>query len=210
MKNASITATILVLIFFTGCRSTESVIIPLSRSIELDDTYTIIWNGVSKAHRFENGQWHRAEKYDYQFDVVQKRKSERWESVKSLHRLHPEYDGKAGARDQTMYFQVAYNNLTDGKVHSTISSSLGSGTGTSDIEFRNSVFTMYVANAGRFKPYNKLRITQHYNYEAGVLTETVELIREKDGEEIPFMKNEETATIYVKGKLEQAPTIFRQ
>jgi hypothetical protein len=109
-----------------------------------------------------------------------------------------------------MYFEVAYKNLIDGKVQAVINSSLGNGTGTTDTEFRKSVLTMYVPNASKFMPYNKFRITQNYNYEAGVLTETVELIKEKDGKEIPFMKNEETALIFVKSKLDKAPTTFKQ
>ena len=36
--------------------------------------------------------------------------------------IHPDYDGKAGDRDQTMYFEVAYKNLIDGKVQATINS----------------------------------------------------------------------------------------
>ena len=59
-------------------------------------------------------------------------------------------------------------------------------------------------------PYNKFRITQNYDYEKGVLTETVELIKEKDGKETPFMKNEETALIFIKSKLDKAPTTFKQ
>lgn len=193
-----------------SCSSSKQVIVPLNSSVQLDDSHTIIWNGISKAYRYENGEWKRAENYDYQFNVVQKRYDNHWKSVKSLNRIHPEYDGKAGDRNQTMYFEVAYNNLIDGKVQAVINSSLGNGMGTSDTEFRRSVLTMYVHNANKFLPYNKYRITQNYNYEEGVLTETVELIKEKDGKETPFMKNEETALIYIKSKLDKAPTRFKQ
>lgn len=193
-----------------GCSTSKQITIPLNTSVEMDDTYTIIWNGISKAYRYKNGQWLRAESYDYQFDVVQKRYDNLWKSVKSLHRIHPDYDGKAGDRDQTMYFEVAYKNLINGKVQATIHSSLGNGTGTTDTEFRNSVMTIFVHNASKFMPYNKFRIAQHYDYEKGVLTETVELIKEKDGKETPFMKNEETALIFIKGKLDKAPTTFKR
>lgn len=203
------TLTIISLIL-ASCSTSKQVIVPLSESIELDDTYTIIWNGISKAYLYENGQWLRAENYDYQFNVVQKRYDNHWKSVKSLNRIHPAYDGKAGNRDQTMYFDVVYKNLIDGKVQATINSSLGSGTGTTDTEFRKSELTMYVPDASKLMPYNKFRITQHYDYEKGVLTETVELIKEKDGKETPFMKNEETALIFVKSKLDKAPTTFKQ
>jgi hypothetical protein len=204
---SAVTATTLIL---SACNSTEKIAIPLSNSIPFDDTYTIIWNGVSRAYRFTNSQWVRAENYDYQFDVVQKRYDNQWKSIKSLHRIHPGYDGKAGSRNQTMYFDVAYKSLADGKVNSVIHSSLGAGTGTSDTAFRETALMMYADHANRFMPYNKYRITQHYNYEAGLLRETVELIKEKDGKEIPFMKNEEIAFIFIKNKLDKAPTTFKQ
>ncbi|MGF1636834.1 MAG: hypothetical protein ACFCUU_07150, partial [Cyclobacteriaceae bacterium] len=123
--------------------------------------------------------------------------------------IHPDYDGKAGDRNQTMYFEIAYQNLIEGKVQAIVNSSLGSGKVTTDAEFRNSVIVLNVPNASSFMPYNKFRITQNYNYEQGILTETVELIKEKDGKEIPFMKNEETAFIYIRGKLDKAPTNFK-
>ncbi len=68
---------------------------------------------------------------------------------------------------------------------------------------------MDVENASYFMPYNKFKITQHYNYEEGVLTETVELIKVKNGKETPFMKNEEKAWFFIKGKLNTAPTSFK-
>jgi hypothetical protein len=211
MKKVTYSVITILALFVVSCASSKKqVIVPLNRSVELDDTYTIIWNGISKAYRYDNGQWLRAESYDYQFDVVQKRYENHWKSVKSLHRIHPDYDGKAGDRDQTMYFDLVYKNLTDGKVQAVINSSLGNGTGTTDTEFRKSVLTMNVPNASNFMPYNKFRITQNYNYEKGELTETVELFKEKDGKEIPFMKNEEIALIFIKGKLDIAPTTFKQ
>jgi len=210
MKKLNFYAITIISMIIASCSSSKQVIIPLNSSVQLDDTYTIIWNGISEAYRYDNGEWKRAANYDYQFNVVQKRYDNHWKSVKTLHRIHPDYDGKAGERDQTMYFEVAYKNLIDGKVQAVINSSLGNGTGTTDTEFRKSVLTMYVPNASKFMPYNKFRITQNYNYEAGVLTETVELIKEKDGKEIPFMRNEETALIFVKSKLGKAPTTFKQ
>lgn len=210
MKKLFLYAAALLLLVVTGCSSSNQVIVPLSRSVLLDGTYTMIWNGISKAYRYENGQWVRAESYDYQFDVVQKRYDNHWKSVKSLHRIHPDYDGKAGNRDQTMYFEVAYRKLADQTIQASINSSLGNGTGTTDHGFRKSVLTMYVPGAGRFMPYNKFRITQHYKYEEGMLVETVELIKEQDGKEIPFMKNEETALIFIKSKLDNPPTTYKE
>lgn len=210
MKKVFFSIATIAYMLLTSCSTSRQTTLPLSRSLELDDTYTIIWNGISQAYRYENGQWLRAENYDYQFNVVQKRYNNHWKSVKSLHRIHPDYDGKAGERDQTMYFEVDYKQLTEGKVQSTIHSTLGDGTGTTDPEFREAVSTMYIPNPNNSLPFNKFRITQHYNYEKGELTETVEIVLEKNGKETPFMKNEETALIFIKGKLEKAPTLFQQ
>lgn len=197
-------------LFLVNSALAQQSVIPPSSNLEFDDAYTIIWNGISKAYRYENEQWVRAEAYDYQFDVIQKRYENQWKSVKSLHRIHPDYDGKAGERDQTMYFEVLYKSLQDAKVQSVIQSSIGNGTGSSDVEFRVSELTMYVPKPSKFLPYNKFRITQNYNYEEGILTETVELILEKDGKEKPFMKNEEKAFIFLQTKLDKAPTTFKQ
>jgi hypothetical protein len=209
MKKRIISASSALFLLLANYTTAQQSIIPPSTKLEFDDTYTIIWNGISKAYSYENGQWVRAETYDYQFDVIQKRYDNQWKSVKSLHRIHPDYDGKAGERDQTMYFEVLYKSLQDAKVQSVIQSSIGNGTGTSDVEFRVSELTMYVPKPSKFLPYNKFRITQSYNYEEGKLTETVELILEKDGTEKPFMKNEETALIFLQTKLDKAPTIFK-
>ncbi len=193
--------------FYAVCQKT---VIPLNESIEPDGAYTIIWNGISKAYRYRNENWSRDESYDYQFNVVQKRYDNHWKSIKTLHRIHPEYDGKAGDRDQTMYFEVIYKTLKEQTVQSEIQASIGNGTGTSDPEFRVSELTIYIPNPSRFLPYNKFRITQNYDYEAGKLTETVELLLEKDGKETPFMKNEETAWIFIKSTLNKAPTTFKE
>lgn len=88
MKKVIFSATAIAFMILASCSTSKQVTVPLNRSVELDDTYTIIWNGVSKAYRYENGQWLRAESYDYQFDVVQKRYDNHWKSVKSLHRIH--------------------------------------------------------------------------------------------------------------------------
>lgn len=210
MKKTIISLVALAALGIASCNSTGKATLPLSNTLLLDDTYTIIWNGTSQAYKYEDGKWLRAERYDYQFDVIQKRYDKVWKSVKSLHRIHPDYDGKAGDRDQTMYFEVNYQKLQEQKVQSQILSSLGKGKGTSDPEFRDAILTMYVENPSTFMPYNKFRISQKYNYEEGTLTETVELLLEKDGKETPFMKNEETALIYLKGKLDKAPTVFKE
>ncbi len=41
----------LFVILLSECGASKQTPIPLSASIELDDTYTLIWNGISKAYR---------------------------------------------------------------------------------------------------------------------------------------------------------------
>ena len=125
-----------------------------------------------------------------------------------MHRIHPDYDGKAGNRDQTMFFGIDFQQNTQG-ISSAIQSSLGKGSGKSDKEFRKQSFVLKFDNISSFAPYNTMRITQSYQYEKGLLLETVELYKVKDGKEVPFMKMEEKAEIFRPARLEQAPTTFK-
>ena len=199
---------VLVALFLTGCSSTKKNTIPVDSKVSFEDTYTIVWNGYSKAFVYKDQNWQRAETFDYYFDVIQKRYNKEWKSVKSLHRIHPDYNGKAGQRDQTMYFGLKYNSIQNGKVNGIVLSSLGEGTINADNEYRNAVIDINMKDASIFMPYNKIKITQFYDYEKGKLTETVLLLKVKDGKETPFMKNEEEAYFYLKGKLDKAPTKF--
>jgi hypothetical protein len=210
MKKMKTFAAAISLLGFAACSTSKQVIVPLASKAVADDTYTIIWNGTSQAYRYVAGKWVRADNYDYVFDVVQKRYDKQWKSIKSLHRLHPDYDGKAGARDQTMYFELAFNSLKENMVQSVITSSLGTGSGSADTGFRQQQMIIDIKKAGAFTPYNRIKINQLYNYEEGILTETVELVKVKNGTEKAFMKNEEKAFIYIKGKLNTAPTTFKQ
>ena len=163
---------------------------------------------------YVDGQYVRNETYDYVFNVVQKRYDTQWKSTKTLHRNHPNYDYRGGQRSQTMYFEINYELTNKLQLSTTLNTSLGNGFGTSDIEFRKQSLTIDLNqknpyyNISKYTPFNKMRITQHYKYEEGLLTETVELYKEKDGKITPFSKMEETAVFYVKGKLDKAPTTF--
>ncbi|MGH1335211.1 MAG: hypothetical protein ACRBFS_03720 [Aureispira sp.] len=205
MKMKSVVLFFVLCLLLGSCSSTNQIIVPLTATANIEDTYTIIWNGTSKAFRYVEDEWVRDETYDYVFDVVQKRYEKTWKSVKNLHRLHPAYDGKAGLRSQSMYFELAYE-LAGESLRSQISSSLGNGTGTSDRVFREQELNFALTNLSSFAPYSHMRIRQTYDYEEGVLTELVELFKVKDGQEIPFMKNEETAYFYIKGQLDAPPT----
>jgi hypothetical protein len=198
-----------VLLWLANFTASGQVIVPLTTEVQVDDTYTIIWNGASIAYRFVNEKWERAADYDYQFSVMQKRYDNLWKSLKTLHRMHPDYNGKAGQRDQTMYFELKYSSRND-SVICDLNSSLGKGSGVTDKEFRNQTIEFKVDGLSKFAPYDHIRITQEYKYEQGVLEETVFLFKKKDGKEIPFMKNEERASFYMKGKLDNAPTKFKE
>lgn len=200
----------------SACSSIQkTAIVPTNPKTDFEDTYTIIWNGKSEAYMYENGEYVRNETYDYVFSVIQKRYDNVWKSTKTLHRNHPNYDYRGGQRSQTMYFRVTYAMNMDSTLSSKFHTSLGEGKGTSDIEFRKQNLVIDLNqknpyyNISKFTPFNKMKITQNYNYEEGILTETVELYKEKDGKITPFSKMEETAYFYVKGKLDKAPSKFQ-
>jgi hypothetical protein len=208
MKKTLFIISVSAILWLAGFRVSGQVIIPLTDQVVVDDTYTIIWNGASIAYRMVNDTWERDPGYDYQFSVMQKRYDNLWKSVKTLHRMNPDYDGKAGQRDQTMYFELKYTSRND-SVICDLNSSLGNGSGFTDKEFRNQTIEFKVDGISKFAPYDHIRITQEYRYEEGVLQETVFLFKVKNGKEVPFMKNEERASFYMKGKLDKAPTRFR-
>lgn len=200
---------VVLLITIASCKSSKKSIIPHIKTIDLDEGYTIIWVGRSKVFRYDDGEWVRSEENDYEFTVTQKRIDNKWKSIKNMHRRHPDFNTLFGDRNQTMYFEVDYYKMENDTVYANVSSTLGDGKAISDKEFKHTVITMY-PKTNAFMPYNKFRITQHYDYKNGLLTETVELIKEKNGEEKPFMKNEETAYFYIKGQLDEVPTVFKK
>ncbi len=205
-----------VITLMSACSTaSKTAIVPLAQKVNFEDTYTIIWNGKSEAFRFKNGAYERDETYDYTFNVIQKRYENNWKSTKTLHRNHPNYNFKAGQRSQSMYFELNFS-LKEDAIKTLLNTSLGNGNGITDTEFRAQSFVIDLFpkvkyyNISKLAPYNKIKITQHYKYEEGVLLETVELYKEVNGKITPFMKNEETATFYLKGKLNNAPTTFKK
>ena len=209
MKKASIYLVITVITaLLSSCASSGKIVIPTSRTLPgIDDNYTIVWVGSGKSYVYVDGKYQRSESNDYSFEVIQRRYGHTWKSIKNMHRIHPDYDGKAGPREQIMYFEIAFSKQGD-KIVSKIHSSLGSGTGFSDNEFREQTMQISAEGVSSFAPYNTYRITQHYKYEEGKLLETVELFKLKDGKETPFVKIEENAIIFRPVKLENAPTKF--
>lgn len=199
---------LLTTIFLTSCGTSNKIIIPTSKTLpSIEDNYAIIWVGRGNSYVFVDGKYIRSESNDYSFEVVQRRYGNSWKSIKNMHRIHPDYDGKAGAREQIMFFGIKYSKHGD-KIVSNINSSLGNGTGFSDNEFREQTIQFSVDGISSLAPYNTMRITQHYKYEQGILLETVELFKLKNGKETPFAKIEEKASIFRPIKLEYAPTKF--
>jgi hypothetical protein len=197
----SLVATII--IAFTACRTMQTNL-PLEFISQNDSTEVVlVWSGYGTSYRFDNGSWTRTPSEDYEFSVKQYRMADSWKSVKYMHRLDPEYTGAAGSRDQVHYFEVDYT-LENEAVLVDLTSSLGNGTGTTDREFRNTVLNFNATNPNPL--YDSYRITQTYQYEEGLLVETVELFKQTDNGEKPFVKIEESASIYIPSILDSSPT----
>jgi hypothetical protein len=210
MQKLSIYLVTAIAAIFTSCGLSDDMIITLSKTLPyVDDNYTIVWVGKGESYVYKDGKYIRSESNDYTFEVVQRRYHNVWRSVKNMHRIHPDYDGKAGDREQTMYFTIMFTEKED-KIVSKIKSSLGNGDGVTDNEFRKQTIQFSADGVSSFAPYNTYRITQNYQYEEGLLLETVELFKLDDGKEIPFVKIEEKATIFRPVQLDGAPTLFKE
>ena len=208
MRNLSIYSAFIIVLIIMSCSAPNKVIIPTSEVLpSIEDNYSILWVGNGEAYNYNNGNYERNPSNDYSFEVAQRRYGNSWKSIKNMHRIHPDYDGKAGEREQTMFFGIDFSKK-EHQIISTINSSLGKGSGISDNEFRKQRFDFTVDNISSFAPYNTIRITQNYKYEDGILLETVELFKLKDGNETPFAKIEEKAFIFRPTTLAQAPTQY--
>lgn len=208
MKRLSVFLAVAIATFLTSCGTSNKIIIPLSKTLpSIDDNYTIVWVGKGESYVYLDGKYVRNESNDYSFEVIQRRYGNKWKSVKNMHRIHTDYDGKAGEREQTMFFEIDFSKQKN-KLVSKINSSLGSGSGVTDSEFREQTIQFSAEGVSSFAPFNTYRITQHYKYEEGVLLETVELFKLEDSKETPFAKIEEKAYIFRPTLLETAPTKF--
>lgn len=165
---------------------------------------TLVWAGRGECERYEAGVWQRRPEFDYEFTVEQRRHGAHWESVKSLRRLHPDYDGSAGERTQTYYFDVHYRPASDATVEGEMRSSLGTGRVVTDPEFRNATIELR-ADVSAFAPFDRYRITQRYAYERGELEEVVELVNDTS----PWVRNHERATLFAPHHFDTAPTLLR-
>lgn len=181
-----------------ACGRQAGPVMPLSADPWPRPDLTLIWHGTGSAFQNQGGTWERSAVHDYEFTVVQRRYGDRWESTKTMQRRHPDYNGSAGPREQTMHFTLGYEGAKF-----TVGSTLGAGEGVTDREFREATMTID-ADVGAMAPFDTYRIDQHYHYEDGELLETVQLLH---GER-PWVKIEETATMFVAHRFNHAPTVL--
>lgn len=163
----------------------------------------LVWVGYGEAERLEQGAWRRIPAFDYELTVEQHRYADHWESVKSMRRRHPLYDGSAGPRDQTMFFRVDLGAVAaDGTVPLAIVSSLGRGEGAADRRFSASSLVFH-PDTGSFAPFDTYRIDQRYRYDGGTLEETVSL----DKGSVHWVRNHERATLFAERTFSAPPTV---
>ncbi|HYQ48505.1 MAG TPA: hypothetical protein VEP69_05530 [Thermodesulfovibrionales bacterium] len=194
IKCLAMTVLVMAGIALSSCSSLHSPL-PLTEKAE-KPLRTAVYVGTGAAYRFVRGGWERLPSYDYEFSVVRRFHEDGWESVKEIHRRHPDYDGRAGGRDQTLYFRVKTGSAEDKIRTLNVQSSWGQGTGTADADMGN-IVVEFSPDISRFAPFNTFRITQKFLFEEGKLRETVEIFKKQGGQERPFMKTEEEADIYM-------------
>ena len=154
-----------------------------------------VFLGYAQAFRFLNGSWVPVPEYDYEFLLLEKQFANRWETIKEIHRLNPRYDGRAGPRDQTLYFVVQTSPAADGGLDLVVKGTLGTGKGHEE-PGGGLVIELASAERGWFVPFDTIRIRQTRGPAKGRVEEVVELFSRKDGREVPFMKMHEEGTIY--------------
>jgi len=154
-----------------------------------------VFVGYARAFRFADADWVRVPAHDYEFLVLERRYADRWEVIKEIHHRHPRYDGRAGPRDQTVYFLVRTSPAADGGLELAVEGTLGAGKGHEGAE-GGLVIEMASAEKGWFVPFDTIRIRQTRGAAKGRLEEVVELFSRKDGREIPFMRMQERGMVY--------------
>ena len=188
---------LLVLVLATllaGCSSTTSPL-PLTDTPPPVPSSSSVFAGHARAFRFVHQAWVAAPEYDYDFLVLERRLDDHWEAIKEIHRRHPMYDGRAGPRDQTLYFFVRMSPAPDGGHDLVVEGSLGRGSGH-EKSGGGLVLELASAQKGWFVPFDTIRIRQERPAGEGRVQETVELLSKKKGREVPFMKIEEEGLVY--------------
>ena len=182
--------------FLAGCSSTRSPL-PLTDSPPVVPSSSSVFVGHARAFRFAEGAWVAAPDHDYDFLVLERRFADHWEAVKEIHRRHPKYDGRAGPRDQTVYFYVRMSPAPDGGYDLVVESSLGHGSGHEKAGGGALVLELSSDQKGWFVPFDTIRILQDRPAVDGRIKETVELLSKGKGREAPFMKMEEVGLVYL-------------
>ncbi len=154
-----------------------------------------VFVGYAQASRFVGGNWVPVPEYDYEFLLLERRFADRWETIKEIHRRRPRYDGRAGPRDQTLYFAVRTSPASDGGLDLVVEGTLGTGKGHEE-PGGGLVIELASAERGWFVPFDTIRIRQTRGPTKGRVEEVVELFSRKDGREVPFMKIHEEGAIY--------------
>ncbi len=154
-----------------------------------------VFVGYAQASHFVNGNWVPVPEYDYEFLLLERRFAGRWETIKEIHHRHPRYDGRAGPRDQTLYFSVRIFPAADGGLDLAAEGTLGTGKGHEG-PGGELVIELASAERGWFVPFDTIRIRQTRGPTKGWVEEVVELFSRKEGREIPFMKMQEEAIVY--------------
>lgn len=180
--------------FLAGCSSTTSPL-PLTDTPPPVPSSSSVFAGHARAFRFVRGAWVAAPENDYDFLVLERRFADHWEAIKEIHRRAPGYDGRAGPRDQTLYFSVRTSPAPDGGDDLVVESSLGHGSGHEEAG-GGLVLEMTSASKSWFVPFDTIRIRQERPASEGRVEETVELLSQKKGREVPFMKMEEEGLVY--------------
>lgn len=167
----------------------------------------LIWVGSGAAYAWQDGDWRRDVTQDYEFSVIQRRFKDHWQSVKTMHRRHPDYDGSAGPRDQVHYFQVNLKPAEEDRTAMTLKTSMGEGEGNADAAYRNFRFdidTNAPAVAQWFMPFDRLKFDQTYDYEGGRLNEEIVLVKTDGEREIPAFRITESASLFAPVKTADA------
>lgn len=189
-----------------GCGGPSRPSVPLAAAAFAPSDLTLVWVGRGEAKVMQGGAWKRTPAFDYEFTVTQRRYADHWESVKELHRRHPDYDGSAGPRDQTYFFRVQFESGAGApKVLAAVSSTLGDGKLSTDPEFRGASIELR-ADVSSMAPFDTYRIEQKYGYEDGRLTERVSLLKHEGTKTLPWVENDEVASLFAPRKYEAAPT----
>ncbi len=186
---------LLVAVAAAGCTSLHTPL-PLTDAPPAVPSSTSVFAGHARAFRFQTGAWIAAPENDYDFLVLERRFEGRWEAIKEIHRRHPQYDGRAGPRDQTLYFSVRMSAAADGGHDLVVEGTLGSGSGHEKAGEGGLVLELTSLRKGWFVPFDTIRIRQDRPADSGRLAETVELFSRRKGQEVPFMKMEEEGIIY--------------